>query len=69
MLCVVTGDVGLVPTGTRVGVSGPRGDATAYPWRFWLAGDPTVSAYRPGVVRARHSRPPCGTAGYSVARA
>lgn len=42
-----------VRTGPRVGVSGPGGDGTAYPWRFWLDGDPTVSAYRPGVVRGR----------------
>jgi DNA-3-methyladenine glycosylase len=21
------------------------------PWRFWLAGEPTVSPYRPGKVR------------------
>jgi DNA-3-methyladenine glycosylase len=37
-----------VRTGPRVGVSGPGGDATAYPWRFWLDGEPSVSAYRPG---------------------
>ena len=42
-----------VGTGPRVGVSGPGGDASAYPWRFWVEGDPTVSAYRPGVVRRR----------------
>lgn len=40
-----------IRTGPRVGVSGPGGDGTAYPWRFWIDGDPTVSAYRPGVVR------------------
>ena len=40
-----------VRTGPRVGVSGPGGDAAAYPWRFWLEGEPTVSAYRPGKVR------------------
>lgn len=33
-------------SGPRVGVSGPGGDAEAYPWRWWLTGDPTVSAYR-----------------------
>lgn len=37
--------------GPRVGVSGPGGDESAYPWRFWIDGEPTVSAYRPGVVR------------------
>ena len=41
----------VVRTGPRVGVSGPGGDATAYPWRFWLEGEATVSAYRPGTVR------------------
>ena len=40
-----------VLTGPRVGVSGPGGDATAYPWRFWLEGEATVSAYRAGTVR------------------
>ena len=43
-------DIGVGP---RVGVSGPGGDAEAYPWRFWVDGDPSVSAYRPGVVRRR----------------
>ncbi|HZX98808.1 MAG TPA: DNA-3-methyladenine glycosylase [Dermatophilaceae bacterium] len=40
-----------VLSGPRVGVSGPGGDATAYPWRFWLEGEATVSVYRPGKVR------------------
>jgi DNA-3-methyladenine glycosylase len=31
-----------VATGPRVGVTG----AHDLPWRFWIAGDPTVSAYR-----------------------
>ncbi|MDV3222317.1 DNA-3-methyladenine glycosylase [Intrasporangium sp.] len=58
---VVTGpeddlDPGRVRTGPRVGVSGPGGDGSAYPWRFWLDGDPTVSAYRPGVVRSRRPK-------------
>jgi DNA-3-methyladenine glycosylase len=38
-------------TGPRVGVSGPGGDPAAYPWRFWLQGEATVSAYRAGTVR------------------
>lgn len=38
-------------TGPRVGVSGAGGDGTAYPWRFWLPGEPTVSVYRPGAPR------------------
>jgi DNA-3-methyladenine glycosylase len=41
-------DPARIRTGPRVGVSGPGGDATAYPWRFWLEGEPTVSLYRPG---------------------
>ncbi len=44
-----------VAVGPRVGVSGPGGDGTAYPWRFWVAGDPFVSAYRPGAVRRRRT--------------
>jgi DNA-3-methyladenine glycosylase len=40
-----------VRAGPRVGVSGAGGDAAAYPWRFWLEGDPTVSAYRPAKRR------------------
>ncbi|MFC4829830.1 DNA-3-methyladenine glycosylase [Agromyces aurantiacus] len=32
-------------TGPRTGISG-AGGAVAYPWRFWLPGDPGVSAYR-----------------------
>ncbi len=54
-------DPGLVRTGPRVGVSGEGGDGAAFPWRFWLDGDPTVSTYRPGVVRARRTRPPAAT--------
>ena len=41
-------DPASVRTGPRVGVSGPGGDGTAYPWRFWVDGEPSVSAYRPG---------------------
>ncbi|SEA98581.1 DNA-3-methyladenine glycosylase [Leifsonia sp. 21MFCrub1.1] len=32
-------------TGPRTGVSGAGGGA-AYPWRYWLTGDPTVSPYK-----------------------
>lgn len=46
-------DPAVVRTGPRVGVSGPGGDGTAYPYRFWLDGEPTVSAYRPAVARRR----------------
>ena len=42
-----------IRTGPRVGVSGPGGDEKVFPWRFWLDAEPTVSAYRPGVVRRR----------------
>lgn len=45
-----------IRTGPRVGVSGAGGDAAAYPWRFWLDGEPTVSAYRPAKPRARGTR-------------
>lgn len=41
----------LVRTGPRVGVSGPGGDGETYPWRTWIDGEATVSAYRPGKVR------------------
>jgi DNA-3-methyladenine glycosylase len=37
--------------GPRVGVSGPGGDASAYPWRFWIPREPSVSNYRPAVRR------------------
>lgn len=46
-------DLARIRTGPRVGVSGPGGDGTAYPYRFWLDGEPSVSAYRPGVTRRR----------------
>jgi DNA-3-methyladenine glycosylase len=42
-----------VLSGPRVGVSGAGGSAT-YPWRFWIAGDPTVSRYKAAAAR----RPP-----------
>ncbi|HEY6795917.1 MAG TPA: DNA-3-methyladenine glycosylase [Kineosporiaceae bacterium] len=42
-----------VHVGPRVGVRGAGGDVTAFPWRFWVAGDPTVSAYRPALPRRR----------------
>ncbi len=46
-------DPSRIRTGPRVGVRGAGGDAAAYPWRFWLDGERTVSAYRPGVARRR----------------
>lgn len=40
-------DPSLVSTGPRVGLR----LAADRPWRFWLTGDPTVSAYRPAKPR------------------
>ncbi|MEX0429604.1 DNA-3-methyladenine glycosylase [Nocardioides sp. DS6] len=40
---------GPVSSGPRVGLRG----APERPWRFWIAGDPTVSAYRPAKGRRR----------------
>lgn len=34
--------------GPRVGVSGEGGDAEHFPWRFWLAGEPSVSRFVAG---------------------
>ncbi|MFC8502215.1 DNA-3-methyladenine glycosylase [Pedococcus sp. NPDC057267] len=42
-----------IRTGPRVGVSGAGGDAAAYPWRFWLADEPSVSVYRAAKPRSR----------------
>ncbi|MER3388507.1 MAG: DNA-3-methyladenine glycosylase [Microcella sp.] len=44
-----------IARGPRVGVAGPGGGAE-FPWRFWIDGDPTVSAYR-AAVRRGGSRP------------
>jgi DNA-3-methyladenine glycosylase len=40
---------GAIRTGPRVGVT----QAADYPWRFWLDGDRSVSAYRRAVPRKR----------------
>ena len=58
---IVVGDtpesVPPVQTGPRVGVSGIGGDGQLYPWRFWIPGDPTVSAYKKGGgSRTRHGQ-------------
>ena len=42
-----------VRTGPRVGVSGPGGVATHYPWRYWIPDDRHVSAYRKAPDRTR----------------
>ena len=44
-----TPDPGNISSGPRVGLR----DAPEAPWRFWLTGEPSVSAYRPAVARPR----------------
>jgi DNA-3-methyladenine glycosylase len=44
---------GQIRSGPRVGVRG--GEAT--PWRFWIDAEPSVSVYRPAVLRARPAGP------------
>jgi DNA-3-methyladenine glycosylase len=51
-----------VLSGPRVGVAGAGGSAE-YPWRFWLPGEPSVSAYRAAKPRTR-----ARTAGNAVVR-
>jgi DNA-3-methyladenine glycosylase len=46
-----------IGSGARVGVSGPGGDGQAFPWRYWITGDPTVSVYRPATPRRRRTGP------------
>ena len=46
-------DAECIRRGPRTGVAGPGGDGEAFPWRFWLDGEPTVSTYRPAVTRRR----------------
>ena len=38
--------------GPRTGVSG-EGGTDAYPWRFWIPGDPTVSPYKASTPKKR----------------
>ncbi|KHL00559.1 DNA-3-methyladenine glycosylase [Sinomonas humi] len=52
----------VVLSGSRVGVAGAGGSAD-YPWRFWLPGEPSVSAYRAAKPRTR-----ARTAGNAVVR-
>ncbi|MCU1596267.1 MAG: DNA-3-methyladenine glycosylase [Glaciihabitans sp.] len=42
--------------GPRTGVSG-EGGSNAYPWRFWIPGDPTVSPYKASVPKKRAGAP------------
>src|SRR5690606_33481158 len=44
--------------GPRVGVAGEGGDGARFPWRLWLADEPTVSTYRPGPARRVPARDP-----------
>ena len=46
-------DAERIRRGPRTGVAGLGGDGEAFPWRFWLDGEPTVSTYRPAVTRRR----------------
>ena len=43
-----------VVSGPRVGVAGVAG-TDAFPWRFWIDGEATVSAYRPAGPRRRRT--------------
>ncbi|WP_439653574.1 DNA-3-methyladenine glycosylase [Quadrisphaera setariae] len=47
-----------VLSGPRVGVSGEGGNGERFPWRYWLAGEPTVSAYRVAAPRRRRAGSP-----------
>jgi DNA-3-methyladenine glycosylase len=42
--------------GPRTGVSG-EGGSDAYPWRFWIPGDPTVSPYKASARTTRARTP------------
>ena len=45
-------DDSAISTGPRVGLR----EAADRPWRFWITGEPTVSAYRPAAARTRRHR-------------
>lgn len=40
----------------------PGGDGKAYPWRFWLEGEPTVSPYKTGGASAQAGKTMTGLA-------
>ena len=48
-----------ISRGPRVGIS----VAAERPWRFWIAGDPTVSVYRPYAPRRARQKPVSAPAG------
>lgn len=50
-----------IATGPRVGVAGEAGTG-AFPWRFWIPGDPTVSPFRwgRGAQAVSEALPPVG---------
>ena len=48
----LTGERPSAKHGPRTGVSG-AGGTTAYPWRFWIPGDPTVSPYKVSAPKKR----------------
>lgn len=47
---------GRICSGPRVGVSGAGGDGDLFPWRRWIADDPTVSRYRAAAPRGDRRR-------------
>ena len=53
-----------VRTGPRVGLR----LAAERPWRFWIPGEPTVSAYRPAVRKRRTREDPMATRGPDAGR-
>jgi len=36
-----------VMSGPRVGIGGEGADVDRFPWRYWIAGEPTVSVFKP----------------------
>ncbi len=46
-----------IRTGPRVGLNPRLGAAAEWPWRWWLAGSPAVSVFRPGRSSRRPVRP------------